>query len=735
MKRKFKSSISCMKSMFCRGLQIAKSKFIVPLNHTQPGIALFFKGVISIVLARYLCINITEQWFHILFAIPTAVITYLLLNLAIFLLTRLRKILKAYETSTIFLVAIFLYTMYYFALYGNTSKYGAILFAIVVIIVELLFSRSIWAIFHNKQQTRYHIILASITLVCNITLVWFLFSEGLEKIPYDQLLSIKTDAIRNNTICTNQDREFKVSTITYGVDKHNDIKTNTINLSKYTEYNGSIAEYVRETYWGYELEFVPIAGTIWYPEVEEECPILFIVHGNHLMTTKSYLGYAYLGEYLASKGYIVVSVDEAFLNGYIDNGMIGENDARAILLLENIKELLRQNHNTNSLLYQRIDEEKIAICGHSRGGEAVSIAAMFNQYDVYPDNGQVKFDYNFQIQTVIAISPTCDQYKAAGREIILNDINYFLIHGSNDMDVTEFMGLKQYENVKFSGERRKRKAYLYIAGANHGQFNTCWGRYDISMPIARLLNTASIMKGEMQRDILKTYIKACLDLTLKEITMEESFFVDCSTFQDMPQAVYIQGYQNSKGITICDYEEDSVINKGTIEGSRISASGLYWNEKRVTFDDVDQSTYADRADYAVRLHWVGTNKSSYTIDLNHVTNLPKQLCRLRFDVFDLDDSKVNEIELESLDFTVVLVDRTGTEYRYRLKDYQLIYPPIAVNLSKIDAILGKTVYKHHFQTVQIPIDEISEGLQQIRFEFDQSENGHIMIDDIIVETE
>lgn len=732
---KIKAYISCIKSMLCRRLQIAKSQFIVPLNHTQRGIALFFKGVISIVLARYLCINITEQWFHILLAIPTAVITYLLMNLAIFFLTRLRKIIKAYETSTIFLVAIFFYIINYFALCGNTSKYGAILFGIVVVIVELLFSRSIWAIFHNKQCTRYHIILASITLICNISLAWLLFSEGLEKVPYDQLLSMKSDAIEKNSICSNQDKEFKVSIITYGVDEQNDINTNTINLSKYTAYNGSIAEYVRETYWGYELESVPIAGAIWYPEVEEKCPILFIVHGNHLMTTKSYLGYAYLGEYLASKGYIVVSVDEAFLNGYIDNGMIGENDARAILLLENIKELLRQNHNPDSLIYQRIDEKKIAICGHSRGGEAVSIAAMFNQYDVYPDNGQVKFDYNFQIQTVIAISPTCDQYKAAGRETILNDINYFLIHGSNDMDVTEFMGLKQYENVKFSGNQRKRKAYLYIAGANHGQFNTCWGRYDISMPIARLLNTASTMKGEIQRDILKTYIKVCLDLTLKEITMEENFFVDCSVFQDMPQAVYIQGYQNSNGITICDYEEDSVINKGTIEGSSISASGLYWNEKRGTFDDVDQSIYADRANYAVRLHWVGTNKSSYTINLNNVTNLPEQLSRLQFDVLDLDDSKVNEKELESLDFTIVLVDRTGIEHRYRLKDYQLIYPPIAVNLSKIDAILGKTVYKHHFQTVQILIDEISEGLQQIRFEFDQSENGHIMIDGILVEAE
>ena len=40
-----------------------------------------------------------------------------------------------------------------------------------------------------------------------------------------------------------------------------------------------------------------------------------IVHGNHLMTDYSDPGYEYLGNLLASRGYIVVSVDENFLNG------------------------------------------------------------------------------------------------------------------------------------------------------------------------------------------------------------------------------------------------------------------------------------------------------------------------------------------------------------------------------------------------------------------------------------
>ena len=66
--------------------------------------------------------------------------------------------------------------------------------------------------------------------------------------------------------------------------------------------------------------------------------MLFIIHGNHEYPVKSYLGYEYLGEFLASWGYAMVSVDEQCCND-----LWGENDGRAILLLENIKKIREQN--------------------------------------------------------------------------------------------------------------------------------------------------------------------------------------------------------------------------------------------------------------------------------------------------------------------------------------------------------------------------------------------------------
>lgn len=140
---------------------------------------------------------------------------------------------------------------------------------------------------------------------------------------------------------------------------------------------------------------------------------MFLVHGRHTILSNSYLGFDYLAEYIAKFGYVVVSVDENFLNLYIDQGLKDENDARAILLLENIKQLEKYNKDDSCILFQKMDYEKIALAGHSRGGEAVVIASEFNAFDACPENAKITWDYHFNINTVISIAPTADMYKPA----------------------------------------------------------------------------------------------------------------------------------------------------------------------------------------------------------------------------------------------------------------------------------------------------------------------------------
>ena len=218
------------------------------------------------------------------------------------------------------------------------------------------------------------------------------------------------------------------------------IPSTTVNLSAFAE-RSTLTRACMQMYFGYDLDEAPIAGKMWYPKDKKNCPVLFIVHGNHDYTTPSYLGYDYLGEYLASFGYAVVSVDENVCNDLLD-----ENDARAVLLLENIRQVLSWNKDYQHELYQKIDEEKIAI------------------------------------------APCVDQYMPGERAVTISDVNYLVLHGANDQDVSTAMGEKQYANVLFSGNGEYMKSMLYILGANHGQFNEQWGNYDLYEPANYFLN-------------------------------------------------------------------------------------------------------------------------------------------------------------------------------------------------------------------------------------------------------
>jgi hypothetical protein len=66
------------------------------------------------------------------------------------------------------------------------------------------------------------------------------------------------------------------------------------------------------------------------------------------------------------------------------------------------------------------------------------------------------------------------------------------------------MGARQFENISFEGEGDYIKSALYIAGANHGQFNSLWGRYDMQAPISLFLNTAELISEKEQQDILRS---------------------------------------------------------------------------------------------------------------------------------------------------------------------------------------------------------------------------------------
>jgi len=125
--------------------------------------------------------------------------------------------------------------------------------------------------------------------------------------------------------------------------------------------------------------------------------------------------YDHLGELVASRGFILVSVDANFLNSDGPQGHPeDENGARGWLMLEHLRFWKAWNQTPANPFYQKVDMHNIAVMGHSRGGEAAPVAAAFNRLPYYPDDTTVKFDYNYNIRSVVAIVPVFETYKPRG---------------------------------------------------------------------------------------------------------------------------------------------------------------------------------------------------------------------------------------------------------------------------------------------------------------------------------
>ena len=117
------------------------------------------------------------------------------------------------------------------------------------------------------------------------------------------------------------------------------------------------------------------------------------------------------------------------------------------------------------------------------------------------------------------------------------------------------MGNEQYENVSFTGEGDYRKISLYLAGANHGQFNTLWGKYDMEPPFSWWLNVADFISQDEQQYLLKVFSgRAFFDVTLKGDTMYESLFMMREGYERyLPKTLYAQQYDTSSSRLIADF--------------------------------------------------------------------------------------------------------------------------------------------------------------------------------------
>jgi hypothetical protein len=381
---------------------------------------------------------------------------------------------------------------------------------------------------------------------------------------------------------------FAVKTMYYGsgTDKRRaefrdsvTIKTKTVDASPFVTVEPAQVK-SREKDWGFGVNKSPINGRVWYPDGNGPFPLVLIVHGNHNPLDYSDPGYGYLGELLASRGFILVSVDENFING----GLRGESDGRAWLLLKHLEVWKHWNDSSAGPFSHKVDMNNIGLMGHSRGGEAVGIAASFNRLSHYPDDANVKFNFNFNIKSVFAIAPVDGQYRPAGVPTPIENVNYMVIHGSHDGDVSSFNGLRAFQRIKFTDGKPWFKAAWYVYRANHGQWNSVWGNKDNGPRSGRYLDLRGLITEEEQRQFSKVTIGAFLEATLHGKSDYLPMFRDHRVAGAwLPKTMYITRFQESGFKPLATFDEDVDVTTGSVAGVTISADSLAtWKENALS---------------------------------------------------------------------------------------------------------------------------------------------------------
>jgi dienelactone hydrolase len=367
------------------------------------------------------------------------------------------------------------------------------------------------------------------------------------------------------------------------------IRTASVDASKLVTI-GKDGEQNRRKFWGFDTKQFPLNARVWYPDGAGPFPLVLVVHGNHDPREFSDPGYAWLGEHLASRGFIVASVDENFLNGGRPQ-IQQENDARAWMLLKHLERWRAWNDSVAGPFRGRVDMANIALIGHSRGGEAVAHAATFNRLARYPDDARIEFGFGFGIKALIAIAPAEGQYRPAGKLMPLENVSYLVVHGSHDGDVTTFGGLRQYQRIRFTDGKPWFKSAFYVYRANHGQWNTVWGSQDRgSSRTPRQLDVRGLLDPEAQRQFARVIFGGFLEATLRGRREYLPMFRDHRVAGAwLPRTMLITRFEESTFRPIANFEEDVDPATGSVPGVRLAGDSLAtWKENTVKFRAGDE---------------------------------------------------------------------------------------------------------------------------------------------------
>ncbi len=305
----------------------------------------------------------------------------------------------------------------------------------------------------------------------------------------------------------------------------------------------------------------------------------------------SHEGYNYIMQRLASQGIVAISISAH----QIQPGLgIWDYNARGRLVLKWLDKLRGWTTVSGSdpfggIFFGKLDMAKIALSGHSRGGEGVVAADVLNLTWPTPHS----------IVAVNAIAPT-DQN---GTSYVPTRSSYFLLTGSRDGDVWNQQGFRTYDRAYPQGMvLRHPKTIGWVYGANHNYFNTIWtntAQLGSPNPWAGSVDDASgvtvmqSLTGAQQRQIGLTTICAFFRWHLQAIDAYKEIFTGRVRPAAMANNVLYWTYQDDERKALDNFEQTPLNPAVNTLGGAVTAAGFTLVQERLfNFDSTDYPAQA-----------------------------------------------------------------------------------------------------------------------------------------------
>ncbi|MEF9990867.1 MAG: alpha/beta hydrolase [Romboutsia sp.] len=460
-----------------------------------------------------------------------------------------------------------------------------------------------------------------------------------------------------------------------------------------------------------------ISGTMSIPKGEGKSPLVLITHGSHENIEDNIRfdkGFKYLTEKLAENGYIAVAmeINNAYLWKYGDND---DNIKVPIMVDKYIESLKLANEGKNNKykvdLKDKIDFDKVALVGHSRGGEAI-----FKIAQVEEKKGQ-------KICAILSIAPTS---SSPDTPFIETDIDTSILVPEYDGDVTTLDGFGIYD-ILTSKKRESFVGLTYLEKANHNYFNA-----DIKPNDAELLaiDVSDQLTREKQQDFLANYAVDFFNASMKDKVDNTAYDSKLSSIDKMYGYDVKTLFSDKNKTEIISIKDKNNFKSDGIEIS-ITKDGLTVNNDEAQgVDTVPASLEGFNIRDLLNIKW---KKADGKISFNPNTNDFSQFNSLSINIVQDPSDELNT-KGENQAFTVQIKDKKGNISKVTLDK----------NIPALDYINGKAEFleledstykmwssKTPLTSIKIPLTLFKDldlsNIDEVSLIFDKTDSGSVMI--------